>query len=131
MAHTLLAADAIILDKGNVVLIRRKFPPFQGMWSLAGGMVNYRESAESAAVREAKEETNLDVKIKKLVGVYSKPGRDPRGHLVSVCFLCSKTGGEIKVTEETLGVKEFSPEELRNMQLAADHKDMLRDAGVF
>lgn len=131
MAHTLLAADAIILDKGNVVLIRRKFLPFQGMWSLAGGMVNYGESVESAAVREAKEETGLDVGIERLVGVYSKPGRDPRGHLVSVCFLCSKTGGEIKVTEETLGVKEFSPEELKGMQLAADHKDMLRDAGIL
>ena len=81
MAHTLLAADAIILDKGNVVLIRRKFPPFQGMWSLAGGMVNYRESAESAAVREAKEETNLDVKIKKCHSAKIRHCEESRHHV--------------------------------------------------
>ncbi len=131
MEHITLAADAVILARNRAVLVKRKFPPFQGMWALPGGLVEYGESVEDAAIREVKEETNLVVKIEKLVGVYSKPGRDPRGHFVSVCFLCAKTGGKIQVAEEALDVKEFLPEEMEGMQLAADHKDMLRDAGFL
>jgi 8-oxo-dGTP diphosphatase len=127
----LLAADAIVLNNGKVILIKRKYPPFQNMWALPGGLVEYNEKVEDAAVREAKEETNLNVSIEKLIGVYSKPGRDPRGHLISVCYLCRKISGNFKITEETLDIKEFSPAQIKELDLAADHKQMIRDAGLI
>jgi len=75
----LLAADAVILCGGRIVLIRRSNPPFQGCYALPGGFVEVGETVEAAAVREAREETGLDVELLGLVGIYSDPARDPRG----------------------------------------------------
>ena len=82
-----LTVDAIIPYKGKIVLIKRKNEPYKDYYALPGGIVEYGESVESALIREAKEETSLDVEPYKLVGVYSQPDRDPRGHFVSVCFI--------------------------------------------
>ena len=71
--------DIVILAAGlGIVLVERKNPP--PGWALPGGFVDYGESCEAAAVREAREETGLDVVLTGLVGVYSDPARDPRGH---------------------------------------------------
>ncbi len=69
----------------GVVLVQRKNPP--PGWALPGGFIDYGESAETAAVREAKEETGLDVRLVGLLGVYSDPQRDPRGHTMSVVYV--------------------------------------------
>ncbi len=86
----LLTVDVVIELKGGIVMIERKNPP-KG-WALPGGFVDVGETVEHAAIREAKEETGLTVRGLKLLGVYSDPGRDRRGHTVSVVFVGRATG---------------------------------------
>ena len=90
----LLAVDIIIelIDRTekSIVLIERRNPPFG--WALPGGFVDVGESLEQAAVREAREETCLDVKLKILLGCYSNPQRDPRGHTVSPVYIAEARG---------------------------------------
>jgi 8-oxo-dGTP diphosphatase len=124
---TFLTVDAIILNDNNsdVVLIKRKNEPFKDKWALPGGFVEYGEEVEKAVVREAKEETGLKVKIEKLFGVYSKPGRDPRGHSVSVCFLCKVIGGKLGSGSDAKEAKFFELSSLP--ELAFDHEKILED----
>lgn len=124
-----LTVDPIILMSGGVVLVKRSFDPYKDYWALPGGIVEYGETIEVAVIREAKEETGLDVKIEKLVGVYSDPNRDPRGHFVSVCFLCVPVGGALTTSVETKEVRIFSKEEIKSIRLAFDHKKILKDIG--
>jgi 8-oxo-dGTP diphosphatase len=128
-----LVADALILTKENkLILVRRKFEPFTGFYALPGGFVEYGETVEHACMREAWEETGLKVRVIRLLGVYSDPKRDPRGHTASVVFLCSAVGGKLKEsTEETKDVKAFSKSELKRLKLAFDHGKILKDAGLI
>ncbi|HEX3033996.1 MAG TPA: NUDIX hydrolase [Thermodesulfobacteriota bacterium] len=128
---TLTVDPIIITDDGKVVLVKRSFDPYKDHWALPGGMVDYGETVEDAVIREAKEETGFDIKIEKLVGVYSDPKRDPRGHFVSVCFLTKVGGGELKISEETKEVKLFSKEGLKYLKFAFDHEKILRDVGFI
>jgi 8-oxo-dGTP diphosphatase len=90
----LIATDIIVelVDRPSrpIVLVERKNTPHG--WALPGGFVDVGEEVEVAAVREAKEETGLDVWLQQLVGVYSDPSRDPRGHIVSVVYTAIATG---------------------------------------
>ena len=86
--ETRVTTDAVIIDSGRILLVKRKNEPFKGMWALPGGFLEFNERTEDCAIREAKEETGLDVEIEKLIGVYSAPNRDPRGHTVTVAYLC-------------------------------------------
>ncbi|RLI30286.1 NUDIX hydrolase, partial [Candidatus Bathyarchaeota archaeon] len=87
-----IAVDVVIVRKdGSIVLIKRKNEPFKDHWAIPGGFVEYGERVEEAAIREAKEETGLEIRIKKLVGVYSDPNRDPRGHVISITYLAEET----------------------------------------
>jgi 8-oxo-dGTP diphosphatase len=82
-----LTTDIFIFDDDfNFILIKRKNDPYKDYWALPGGFVEYGESVETAAIREAKEETSIDVELKDLVNVYSKPDRDPRGHTVTIAY---------------------------------------------
>lgn len=84
-SNPLPTVDVIILAPGpGVVLVERANPPHG--WALPGGFVDYGESCETAAVREAREETGLDVTLTRLAGVYSDPERDPRHHTLSVVY---------------------------------------------
>jgi 8-oxo-dGTP diphosphatase len=78
------------MAQGGIVLIERKNPPYG--WALPGGFVDYGESVESAAAREAKEETSLDVRLIEQFHVYSDPKRDPRHHTISVVFIATANG---------------------------------------
>ncbi|GAB4308921.1 MAG: NUDIX hydrolase [Promethearchaeota archaeon] len=129
----LLTVDAVIpLKKGNesgVVLIKRRNPP--PGWALPGGFVDVGETVEAACVREAKEETSLDVRIARLVGVYSDPARDPRGHAVSVAFLCEVVGGDLRARDDAAEAGVFTSDEVNALEVAFDHRDIIRDSGVF
>ncbi|MHA2185624.1 MAG: NUDIX domain-containing protein [Promethearchaeota archaeon] len=131
----LLTVDAVVLLKNEkkLVLIRRKFPPFQGELALPGGFVEVGETVESACIRETKEETNLDIKINKLIGVFSDPGRDPRGHNVTVAFLCSPlTKNENpKALDDAAEVEIVELSEISSLKLAFDHKDIIIRSGIL
>jgi ADP-ribose pyrophosphatase YjhB (NUDIX family) len=85
-----VTVDIIIELEGGIVLIERKNPPHG--WALPGGFVDYGESLEEAALREAKEETSLDVELIEQFYTYSDPQRDPRHHTVSTVFIATASG---------------------------------------
>ena len=122
--NPLPTVDIIIeTAKACIVLIKRKNPPFG--WALPGGFVDYGESLESAAIREAKEETSLAVEIRYQLGVYSDPERDPRHHTISVVFVASAEG-EPAAADDAVDVGLFGPNSLPD-NLAFDHKAILKD----
>lgn len=121
----LLAADAVILFQDGIVLIRRNNPPYQGCYALPGGFVEIGETVEEAAIREAREETGLDINLLGLVGVYSDPARDPRGHVVSVAFL-ARDSGRLQSGSDARSAEVFPPEELT--RLSFDHEQIISDA---
>ena len=124
-----LTVDAIIPYQGKIIVIRRRNEPFKGYYALPGGIVEYGETVEEAVLREVKEETGLDVKIYKLVGVYSDPKRDPRGHFVSICFITLPVGGELKAGSDAKDIALFSLDNIP--KLAFDHNKMIEDAKKY
>lgn len=124
-----LAVDAVIqMQDQSIVLIRRKNPPFKGAWALPGGFCEIGERVEEAVCREAREETGLLIDPVALIGVFSDPTRDPRGHIVSVAFHAKKIGGQLKAgsdAKEVATFHQFPPE------LAFDHHKILAAAGLL
>lgn len=121
----ILTADGIIVSKGRILLIKRKNQPFKNYYALPGGFVKYGERTEDAAVREVKEETSINAKVKQLVGVYSKPGRDPRGHTVTVTYELTSNNMRAAPRSDASEVKFFPLNRLP--KLAFDHNDMIND----
>ena len=123
----LLTVDIIILFGGKLVLIQRMNPPYKGHWALPGGFVDIGETVEDAATREAKEETGLDVELKGLVGVFSDPNRDPRGHTVTICF--TATGhGSLEASSDARDAALFDPDLDDLPTLAFDHEKIISAA---
>lgn len=123
-----VTVDGIIGVRGRIVLIKRRANPFKGYWALPGGHVNNKESVENATVREAGEETGLNVKILDLIGVYSDPGRNPEKiQRISVVFSCVRTGGRLRGGDDADEAKLFSRKEISRMRLAFDHNRMIND----
>lgn len=127
----LLAADIIIelVDRPGrpIVLIERRNPP--PGWAIAGGFVDVGESIEQAAVREAREETALEVSLTALLGVYSDPQRDARGHTASVVYVAAAQGIPY-ARDDAAAVGIFNPEN-PPANLAFDHHRILADYLVF
>ncbi|MEM2135604.1 MAG: NUDIX hydrolase [Candidatus Jordarchaeaceae archaeon] len=126
-----IAVDAIIVKDDCVVLIKRKNPPFQDYYALPGGFVEVGEYVEEAVVREVKEETGLDVEVEKFSGIYDDPKRDPRGHVVSIAYVCRVVGGELKAMTDAKDVYCVPIKEIKNIKLAFDHAKILSDAGIL
>ena len=116
--------DIIIeLDAGGIILIKRAKEPFG--WAIPGGFVDYGESLEDAARREAWEETSLKVELLRQLGAYSAPDRDPRHHTLSVVFL-ARAQGKPEARDDALEVGVFTEEDLPS-PLAFDHAKILAD----
>ncbi|MFX1457301.1 MAG: NUDIX domain-containing protein [Promethearchaeota archaeon] len=131
----LVAVDAVIPfnNKQDVILIRRKNPPFKGELALPGGFVNVGETVERACIRETKEETNVDVKITKLIGVFSEPNRDPRGHNISIAFLCEPLTEyeNPKALDDAVALEVIPITEIPKLKLAFDHKEIITSSGIL
>lgn len=119
--------DIIIELEGGIVLIERRNAP-QG-WALPGGFVDYGETLEHAAVREAKEETGLDVSLQQLFHVYSDPSRDPRQHTVSTVFIATAQGEPVGA-DDALRAAIFDPDQLPE-PLCFDHGQILVEYRYF
>jgi 8-oxo-dGTP diphosphatase len=117
--------DVVIPSDDGVVLVRRGSEPFEGQWALPGGFVEVGETVRQAAVREAAEETGLAVEVSRLVGVYSEPDRDPRGHNVSIAFLARVLGGQMQTSTDAAEVELLDP---ATVKLAFDHRRIIADA---
>ena len=120
-----VTVDILLEDAGKILLVKRAYPPFKGKWALPGGYIEYGETAEKAAIREAKEETGLDVALEGLIGVYSDPKREPRGHQITIAYKAKKKGGKIKKSKETKEVKMWSIAKLP--KIAFDHGQIIKD----
>ncbi len=115
--------DIIIQWQGKIVLIQRKNPPLG--WAIPGGFVDYGESLEEAAVREAKEETGLDVELIRQLHTYSDPRRDPRQHTITTVYI-ARGRGKPRAGDDAKGLGIFSPQDLPQ-DMAFDHAQILRD----
>lgn len=119
----------VIIERGEdrILLVRRRNLPLG--WALPGGFIDYGESAEDAARREALEETGLHVRLSILLGVYSAPDRDPRHHTMSVVYVARADGQQPVAGSDAAGVGEFRLSELPD--LAFDHARILDDFRAF
>lgn len=118
-----LTVDAIIEIGGGIILINRKNPP--PGWAIPGGFVDYGETLEDAVLREAKEETGLEINLIRQFHTYSAPKRDPRHHTVSTIFIATASGNPI-AADDALEVKIFTRENLPE-EIAFDHRKILED----
>jgi len=121
-----LTVDGVVLKDKKVLLIKRKNPPFKGKWALPGGFVEYGEKVEDAVVREVEEETGLKTNVSSIVGVYSDPDRDPRGHTVTVVYLLEVFSSTLDFGDDADDAKFFDVNRLP--ELAFDHAYIIKDA---
>ncbi|MFX1437796.1 MAG: NUDIX domain-containing protein [Promethearchaeota archaeon] len=127
------AVDAVIEDRNeNVILIKRKYPPFQGFYALPGGFIERGEKPKHALLREVKEETNLDVRIIEKIGVFDEEGRDPRGNVHSIAYKCIvEEISNMRSGDDSKEVELIPKQRLKDLELAFDHKKILNEANML
>lgn len=129
------ANPVIVSSNYKIILAKRKKESVEGgKWHLPGGRVQFKETFEETLKRISLVKTNLRVELlypslkKSLVGIYDNPDRDPREHVISIAFFCKILGGEIKPGTNVDDVKSFSVREMKNVDIAFDHRRTLEDA---
>jgi len=123
--HPRLTVDAAAVKDRRVLLVRRGRPPFGGTWALPGGFVERGETLEEAVLRELEEETGIAGVVLGIVGAYSRPDRDPRGHTVSVVYAVEPAGGDLRGGDDAA---EAAWHDLGSPPpLAFDHDEILQD----
>jgi 8-oxo-dGTP diphosphatase len=124
-SNPVLTVDGILSLQQGIVLVRRGQEPGRGMLALPGGIVEYGETVESAISREFLEETGLRTEVVRLLGVYSNPERDPRGHFISLLFELNQVGGRLRSGDDAAEALVVPMAEIG--ALAFDHGTMIRD----
>lgn len=124
--------DIIIQMNSRILLVKRKNEPFRGYMAIPGGFVNEGETVEDAAKREVKEETSLNIELIDILGVYSDPKRDPRGHNMSTVFIGKiptiRNGRvEAVAADDALELQWMDLEVIYDEKFAFDHKNILKD----
>ena len=114
-------------------MIKRKYAPYKGKYALPGGFIKFDEDQKQALIREVKEETNLAVKIVGKIGTYDQKGRDPRGKIISTAFRCrlAKDLSKMKGGDDAFAAEAIPISKLHDLDLAFDHKIILKDAGII
>lgn len=123
-----LTTDVFIYNKEEFILIKRGNEPFKDWWALPGGFVEYNETVENAAIREAKEETNIDIKLEHLINVYSDPKRDERGHTVTIAYTATGDFSCAKANDDATDIRIFTFDDINEVELAFDHGKIIKDA---
>jgi ADP-ribose pyrophosphatase YjhB (NUDIX family) len=121
--NPLVTVDIIIEINGKIVLIERANPPYG--WALPGGFVDYGEPLETSAVREAKEETSLDIELAEQFHTYSDPDRDPRYHTITTVYIAKGTGIP-KSADDAKNVGVYTQSQLPD-PIVFDHEKIIRD----
>jgi 8-oxo-dGTP diphosphatase len=123
--------DTIIQRDSRILLVKRKNDPFKGYLVLPGGFVNEGERVEDAAKREVKEETSLNIELLDILGVYSDPTRDPRGHMISTVFIAKISSHNDKVDavaqDDAAAIEWISLEVIDTRNVGFDHKRIISD----
>lgn len=121
--------DAIIPYRSGIILIERLVEPFKGKLALPGGHVEEKESEDEAVIREVKEETGLEVKVKRKIGIYAGINRDPRYPTISTCYLCEAIGGRLRAASDARRI--FVLDKVKAVDLAFDHAKMIKDSSLI
>lgn len=123
--------DTIIQRDSRILLVKRKNDPFKGYLVLPGGFVSEGERVEDAAKREVKEETSLNIELLDILGVYSDPTRDPRGHMMSTVFIAKISSHNDKVDavaqDDAAAIEWISLEVIDTRNVGFDHKRIISD----
>ena len=123
--------DTIIQRDSWILLVKRRNDPFKGYLVLPGGFVNEGERVEDAAKREVKEETSLNIELLDILGVYSDPARDPRGHMMSTVFIAKISSNNEKVDavaqDDAAAIEWISLEVIDTRNVGFDHKRIISD----
>ena len=119
-----VTVDGLVLVNDKLVAIRRRNDPFRGMPALPGGFVELGETTIEAVVREVREETGLETRVTRLIGVFSDPKRDPRGHTIGIAYALEATGGRLDAGSDAAAIVLVDP--VDPPQLAFDHNEIVR-----
>jgi 8-oxo-dGTP diphosphatase len=117
--------DAIVERNDKLLLVKRKKDPFKGFLSFPGGKIDLGEKVEDAVKRELREETNLAIEPTDILGVYSDPSRDHRGHIISITFIAKIISGEAEAGDDAESVEWLPVNDQK--ALAFDHNKILKD----
>ncbi|MFQ6020727.1 MAG: NUDIX hydrolase [Candidatus Aenigmatarchaeota archaeon] len=131
--HPWIGVDGIILNnKGQILLVKRSTKTEFGKWGLVGGWMEWGETVKEALKREVKEEIGVEIEVVKFVGkYYDAKDRHPTKSSIGLPHICKIVKGEPKPVSEVSEVRWFSSEEIKNLDMAYDHKQMLKDARLI
>ena len=119
--------DAIIQNSTSILLVKRSKDPFKNQFALPGGFVNEGETIEEAIKREVYEETSLEIHPIDVLGVYSDPKRDPRGHMMTVVFIVLIIKGNPNAGDDAKEISWIPIEKINDIEIAFDHKLIIHD----
>lgn len=125
--HNPVPAAGVVIEKDNsILLVKRKYEPYKGDWSFPAGFMEYDESPEQCAIREIKEELNVDVELDGLFGVYSGKD-DPRTHAVLIMYWAKIKGGELKPGDDAEEIRFFAKEEIPQNIAFSAHRQIIKE----